>query len=296
MTKTPPLVIDCRQENASSDILPRPALLSSGGKWQGIHLEYHRQPPGEIPEHSHPEHLIVVSLTPNQVERWFGDRMQGETVKKGSFCILPKSVPHSCNWQQEGEIIILALEPKVITHLARESVNADRVELVPRPAVDDDPFIAQIACLLKTDLEQGCPLGRSYGESLRTALAMHLLRHYATFKHNKRNYRDGLPEYKLQQALEYIHAHLDQELGLSDMAEVAGMSQYYFCRLFSQSMGVAPYQYVIQQRVERAKGLLKERKLTLADVALACGFANQSHFTKHFRQLTGITPKAYRER
>ncbi|WP_026098569.1 helix-turn-helix domain-containing protein [Kamptonema formosum] len=66
-------------------------------------------------------------------------------------------------------------------------------------------------------------------------------------------------------------AHLDQELALPDMAEVAGMSQYYFCRLFSQSMGVAPYQYVIQQRVERAKGLLKERRLPLADVALACG-------------------------
>jgi AraC family transcriptional regulator len=61
-------------------------------------------------------------------------------------------------------------------------------------------------------------------------------------------------------------------------------------------MGIAPYQYVIQQRVELAKQLLKCRDVAISEVALACGFANQSHFTKHFRKLTRITPKAYRER
>ncbi|MGH8000244.1 MAG: helix-turn-helix domain-containing protein, partial [Brasilonema sp.] len=68
---------------------------------------------------------------------------------------------------------------------------------------------------------------------------------------------------------------------------------YYFCQLFKQSLGITPYQYVLQLRVERAKQLLKNQKITICDVALACGFANQSHFTKHFRKLTGMTPKAY---
>jgi AraC family transcriptional regulator len=100
----------------------------------------------------------------------------------------------------------------------------------------------------------------------------------------------------LKQLLDYIHANLAQDIKLTNLAQIVGMSQYYFCQLFKQSMGIAPYQYVIQLRVERAKQLLKCREMAISDVALACGFANQSHFTKHFRKLTGITPKAYRER
>ncbi|NJO43692.1 MAG: helix-turn-helix transcriptional regulator [Cyanobacteria bacterium CRU_2_1] len=72
------------------------------------------------------------------------------------------------------------------------------------------------------------------------------------------------------------------------------MSVYYFCELFKQSIGVAPYQYVLQQRVERAKQLLKDEKRAIVDIALECGFANQTHLNKHFRKLTGMTPKSYR--
>ena len=103
-----------------------------------------------------------------------------------------------------------------------------------------------------------------------------------------------LRPYRLSQAIDYINDHLDDEIKLANLAAVVGISQYYFCQLFKQSMGVAPYQYVIQQRVERAKDLLRQKKVAIADIALECGFANQSHFTKHFRKVTGTTPKAYR--
>ncbi|MDJ0675080.1 MAG: helix-turn-helix transcriptional regulator [Calothrix sp. MO_167.B42] len=74
------------------------------------------------------------------------------------------------------------------------------------------------------------------------------------------------------------------------------MSQYYFCRLFRKSMGVTPYQYILKQKVKLAKLLLKEKKLEIVDIALACGFSNQSQMTKHFKRQTGSTPKVYRER
>lgn len=102
-----------------------------------------------------------------------------------------------------------------------------------------------------------------------------------------------LPKHKLDLITAYIQDHLDQELKLVDLAAVVGISQYYFSRLFKQSTGLAPYQYVVQQRVERAKQLLRQQNLTIADIALLCGFANQSHFTKLFRQVTGLTPKQY---
>jgi AraC family transcriptional regulator len=101
---------------------------------------------------------------------------------------------------------------------------------------------------------------------------------------------------QLQGVVDSIYASLDRNIRLTDLATIAGLDTYHFCTLFKQSMGTSPYQYVLQQRIRRAKQLLKlNKEMAIADVALQCGFANQSHFTRRFRQQVGITPKAYRE-
>lgn len=83
---------------------------------------------------------------------------------------------------------------------------------------------------------------------------------------------------------------------ISDLAKLLDISQYYFCRLFRESTGVAPYRYVIQQRISKVKALIKENKLSLSDIALECGFSSQSQMTHHFGKLVGVTPKTYRDR
>ena len=88
---------------------------------------------------------------------------------------------------------------------------------------------------------------------------------------------------------------MEQKLKLEDIAQMLGMSQFYFSHLFRRSMGMAPYQYVIQKRVERAKQLLRQRDLSIADIALECGFAHQSHLAKYFKQHIGVTPHKYRK-
>ena len=98
----------------------------------------------------------------------------------------------------------------------------------------------------------------------------------------------------LQQALDYIERNLDQAITLEDIASDLGISQFHFCRYFKKHMGIAPYRYVIQQRVERAKQLIKGHKLSLVEIALLCGFNSQSHLIHHFKKQTGITPKTYR--
>jgi len=113
------------------------------------------------------------------------------------------------------------------------------------------------------------------------------------FKQKIQPYSNGLPKYKLQQATNYIQVYLDQDIKLADLANTVGMSQYYFCRLFKQSIGVTPHQYIIQQRVERAKQLLKRQDFSVADVAIQCGFAHQSHLSRHFRRLVGVSPKTF---
>jgi AraC family transcriptional regulator len=129
---------------------------------------------------------------------------------------------------------------------------------------------------------------------MATTLAVHLLRHYSLRQPLIQQFAGGLPKYKLQQILDYINEHLAEDLSLEVMAALVDMSLHYFCRLFKQSTGMSPHKYLTQQRIERAKQLLKLQNAAIADIAIQCGFANQGHFTKSFRQLTGMTPKVYR--
>lgn len=104
----------------------------------------------------------------------------------------------------------------------------------------------------------------------------------------------GLTHTQLQQVLDYIYTHLDRELSLAEVAEIINISPTYFASLFKQAMGVSPHQYVIQQRVERAKMMLLKTDLAIADIALQVGFSSQSHLTQQFKRLTGMTPKQVR--
>jgi AraC family transcriptional regulator len=125
-------------------------------------------------------------------------------------------------------------------------------------------------------------------------LAVHLLRQYAAAKPHLQTYEAGLSERQLLQVLEYINEHLTQDIKLADLAHLLGISQFHFSHLFKRSLGTAPYQYLIQQRIERAKQLLKQTDLSIMDIALNCGFNSHSHLSKQFRHFTGMTPKAYR--
>ncbi|WP_298907076.1 AraC family transcriptional regulator [uncultured Nostoc sp.] len=104
----------------------------------------------------------------------------------------------------------------------------------------------------------------------------------------------GLTHTQLQQVLDYINTHLDRDLSLTELAEVINISPTYFASLFKQAVGISPHQYVIQQRVERAKTMLTKTDLAIADIALQVGFSSQSHLTQQFKHLTGMTPKQVR--
>jgi YesN/AraC family two-component response regulator len=104
----------------------------------------------------------------------------------------------------------------------------------------------------------------------------------------------GLIPSKLRKILDYIETHLNQGLSLERLANEVGMTSYYFAKLFKQSTGKSVHQYVIYRRVERAKRLLKQSDLSIADIAAECGFANPSHLALHFKRLIGVSPKKFR--
>ncbi len=125
-------------------------------------------------------------------------------------------------------------------------------------------------------------------------LAVHLLRQYVTTKPHVSIYEGGLSQRQLIQVLDYINDHLHQDIKLADLAALLNISQFHCSHLFKQTIATTPYQYLLNQRIERAKQLLKQTGQSIVDIALLCGFNSHSHLAKQFRQLTGMTPKTYR--
>jgi AraC family transcriptional regulator len=119
------------------------------------------------------------------------------------------------------------------------------------------------------------------------------LREYGNVKLKPSESPSGLSRERLQQAFDYIQDRLSAELTVSGIAKVVGMSVYHFIRLFRESTGKSPYQYVIDARVRKAKELLATRKSTIAEVAYEVGFVDQSHLTRHFKRAFGITPSTF---
>jgi AraC family transcriptional regulator len=99
----------------------------------------------------------------------------------------------------------------------------------------------------------------------------------------------------LERVLSYIQTHLDQDISLTELAELIGMSSHYFACLFKQSIGLSPHQYLIDCRIKRAKQLLVRQELPIVEICQQVGYQSQSYFTKIFRKHTGITPKKFRD-
>jgi AraC family transcriptional regulator len=298
MPETQPLTVDFTQEEEVLQILPRPALRSSNDLgWKGLYVQQHQQPAWETPEYAHTRHMLLVHHTEQMVhsERGFDGRRQQEQLgRDNNVVIVPATVQHQANWNQESGFTLLFLDPTYLVQVAHESIAVDRIELIPQFA-RPDPFIEQIGKSLTAELKSHGLGSRLFVDSLTTALSIHLLRNYSAWQQPLQAGTRGLTQRKLQQAIAYIKDHLTENLSLAAIAHELDMSQYYFARLFQQSMGVSPYQYVMQQRIERAKYLLRTTPLSIATIAQQVGFSNQNQLTVQFRKFTGTTPSSYRK-
>jgi AraC family transcriptional regulator len=298
MPETQPLTIDFTQEDNVLQILPRPAKRSSEDLgWNGIYLQQHQQPAWETPESAHTRHMLMVHGTPKiiRVERWFdGRREQEQFGNNNNVAIIPAMVLHRVNWDRESSFSLLFIEPDYLIRVARELTVGNRIELIPHHAMSD-PLIDRIARSLIAELESNQLGSRLFADSLTIALSIHLLRNYADLPQPLREETGGLPPGQLQLAIDYINDCLAEELTIAAIADRLQMSQYYFSRLFKQSTGLSPYQYVMQQRIERATFLLRTTSLSVAAIAFQVGFSNQNQLTIQFRKFVGTTPTNYRK-
>lgn len=291
-----PVLVDVSNKLDYKKIVPQRQLLTSHeAGWQNVVFEHHRQPPHEMPEINCPQHILLIHLKEVKTELKMDNRFEVKNAQIGDILLIPADLDYWTVDRTNNEFIVLAIEPRHLLHSCRELIKGDTVELIPA-FPHADPFIYGTALALKQELETNYNGCRLYAESLLNSLCFHLLHKYATTKPLIEEYKDGLAPYKLKQVLNLIGDCLSAEITIEEMANQIDLSPSHFARQFKKSTGLTPHQYVTQQRINRVKLLLKERKLSITDIAYECGFTHQSHMGKAFKRHMGVTPKQYRNK
>jgi AraC family transcriptional regulator len=270
-----------------------PTLSSAAVLWSGVAVEDYSLPACVIPRHEHVENFLHVVLR-GSVK--YEVLTRGKTFKfaanPGTTFILPQGTVDELRWGGPTHRIAVAIHPSLLVNALDETAHGSDIELTEHWNLMDR-HIRAVLLAMTADLDEGSPAGRLYGESLANALAVYLLNRYAARRYVPVTYRGGLPGYRLKRVLDYIGDNVADDLSLSQLASVAGMSPHYFAEMFSQSTGRAPHQYVLLQRIERAKQSLRDSSRSVLEAGLDAGFPNPSHFARMFRRLVGISPSTF---
>jgi AraC family transcriptional regulator len=168
------------------------------------------------------------------------------------------------------------------------------VELLPSRKFADSRLSALVAAA-HAEMVAGFPSGRLFLDSVEQAMAIALIHGHAVRHRPAQIYQGGLGSARLRRIKEFVHAKMEDDLSLDEMAQSVGLSTAHFARMFRKSTGETPHQFVLRQRVERAKGMLRALDARVLDVAIACGFKTQQHFAQVFRGVWGVSPTEYRQ-
>jgi AraC family transcriptional regulator len=287
--------VDVKREGRVEPLLGvRPMRSSAAVRWGGIAVEDYSIPACTIPHHEHLENFVHVVLSGNVTYEVF---TRGKTFRfaagPGTTFVLPRGTIDELRWHGPTHRVAVAVHPSLLIGALDETAGQRDVELSEHWNATDR-HITAVLIAMTTDLEEGSPAGRLYGESLANALAVYLLNRYSVQRYVPVMYRGGLPGYRLKRVLDYIEVNLAEDLSLSELAAQAGLSPHYFAQLFRQSMGCAPHRYVLLQRIERSKQTLSDRRCTILEACVESGFQNPTHFARMFRRFVGVTPSRFK--
>lgn len=284
--------------------VPQLFLTSRGAGWDDLAVyAYHE--PMQIEEWVEPvvPDTVLVLLTHGRMlmEQYIRGSWKAFPVRQQDLFLKPGgSVAGQLRWQslspEPMQTLHVHLSSALMARVAQEVADCDpaRLRLIGR-APFQDPLLAQIGLALRREVEQPTSAGKLYAQSAAQMLAVHLLRSYTNARMEIKEPSQGLTRRQISRVTDFLLAHLDQDLSLPVLAQQADFSPYHFARLFHRTTGESPHQFVLRQRIERAKHLLTEADVPLAHVALACGFANQGHLTRVFKRSVGLTPALYRK-
>lgn len=243
------------------------------------------------------EHYIQIALGTGggrHVVGWNGRHVFDGDYKDGLMSVTPAG--HTLHGECQASwrrALIVRVKPRFVARVSQDAGFAHDTII---PAIDQtDTLLWQLANAVAAECEAGVPNRTLYAETAATLLSLHLLRHNAGLAPVRpQPVRGGLAPYVLRRVTELIEFRLGEDISLSELAGLADLSVSHFCRAFKVSTGRSPHQWRAERRIERAKEMLCYDRMTIAEIALACGFSSQSHFGSVFISSVGVSPAAWR--
>jgi len=270
-------------------------MLKQSAELDGLLALRHRVKAGILPEHKSEAHEINITLGGSITVEKHGasGKRVCRTSSAGRLCVTPAGQNIQASWEDDLEIMSLFVDPAFLNRIANENEFSNGYEVV-EAFCEEDPLLQHIGLTLINQAESEVMPDRLYTESLVQTFGVHVLKNYTSAIAHVAQ-KGGLTGYKLRLVIEYINDNLDQDIGLSELAAVAGLSRFHFSRAFRKSTGVTPRKYLTARRMEKAKNLLSSSDIPIVQVGLMTGFKNQSHFTALFRRFTSLTPRHWRQ-
>ncbi|WP_298838059.1 AraC family transcriptional regulator [uncultured Roseobacter sp.] len=260
-------------------------------------VRYFQAEPDVMPEEVFAEHHVLLNLRPepHRVQNRRDGVLRDFTLRCNDIIVTPAGMKSGWRWFAKSDVIVVTLDPEKVHRFAQTELGLllDAQQFRDLPQFSDADLCAA-GVMLRDALEADDISSGVMFEAMSRVLLVKLLQRYGKRRPEDVAMTARFTSAHYNRVLAFIRARLDQTITVDDMASEAGMSPSHFSRVFKETLGSAPMQYVLAYRVEQAGRMMQDPALPLSAIAMACGFADQAHFSRSFKQLTGKTPRAFR--
>lgn len=226
---------------------------------------------------------------------WDGRHLPTSEMFEGSLHLHDQRYNWTSELTDAFESVHFSFPQALLSRLLLEDRSETRIELaaITYDVERRDETMLHLSRALLPALSRPREVNRLFADHVIYAAASHIASRYGSISVERRR-KGGLSSWQIARVTDYIVANLSQDISIGDLAAVCRLSPDHFAHAFSVSMGEPPHRFLLSQRIERSLELLANTHLTLSDIAIACGFADQSHFSRVFRQRVGITAGRWR--
>jgi AraC family transcriptional regulator len=228
-----------------------------------------------------------------QMEWWSEGKYEKESYGSGSLILLAPGTRDRVRWNRSSQRVVVSIDESYL-HRAAQELEGKNHPGFANHWIFEDRQLQLLLSEMQREMETGCQMGALYGDHLGMSLSIALIQKYSRNVWITRTAKGRISKVRLQRVLEYIAANSHLDINLDDLAGVANMSRFHFARLFRQGMGVTPHRYLMDQRLQHAKALLRLDTMSVAEVAVQTGFVDACHLARVFRRHIGVSPTEWK--
>jgi AraC family transcriptional regulator len=275
----------------SSESLCAPwRVFSTQSTWQNFRMDEYRWPAMKIPPRKHERHMLSFNMgaslhfASRAAQQWKEFECNSENV----VGLLSAGELEEISWEEEFNSFTIWIDPLYVDQLLgtegfsfREQRNLN------------DPFLTQLSRNLYTATKISHHTEKFFIESLIVCMVIHLATQYAATGKKVFAPKGKLSAGQLKKVIDYVHSSTHANISLTNLAGCVHLSPFHFSRLFRHTLGISPYQYVLQMKIEHAKKMILHYSGSLSEIAYTLNFTDQAHFSNVFKKVTGICPREF---